>query len=119
MHADCGYLRKAMRVVLWSGMAVGLMGMYEPTWSAPEPSTPASQDQPTAPPESSSSPGKGPEGGGLGAHPMRKACAEDVKKLCPGVKAGEGRIVQCLKEHTQELSQTCAEMMQQRGKRRQ
>lgn len=119
MRADYGHLRKVMGIVLWSGVAVGFLGMYEPTWSASEPSNPAGQDQSTAPPESSSGHGKGPEGRGPGGHPMRKACAEDVKKLCPGIKAGEGRIVQCLKEHAQELSQTCSEMMQQRGKRRQ
>lgn len=47
---------------------------------------------------------------------MRKACAEDVKKLCPDVKAGKGRITQCLKQHAQELSQGCADMVKQRGK---
>jgi hypothetical protein len=47
---------------------------------------------------------------------MRKACAEDAKKLCTDVKAGDGRIAKCLKQHGQELSQGCAEMIQSRGK---
>jgi hypothetical protein len=50
---------------------------------------------------------------------MRKACAEDAKKFCTDVKAGEGRIVKCLKQHAQELSQGCAQMIQSRGKHRQ
>lgn len=66
----------------------------------------------------SGSTGKGAEGKGHGLRPGRKACAEDVKKLCAGVKAGEGRIMQCLREHTQELSPACNDMMQQRGTHR-
>ncbi|MBP6606684.1 MAG: hypothetical protein KA240_13440 [Nitrospira sp.] len=50
---------------------------------------------------------------------MGKACAEDVKTLCSGIKPGEGRIIQCLKAHRQEISPSCSEMMQQRGKHRQ
>jgi len=49
---------------------------------------------------------------------MRKACAEHVKQLCPGVKAGEGRIAQCLKAQAAELSRTCSDMIRQRGKHR-
>ncbi|MEK6803528.1 MAG: hypothetical protein AABZ34_12810 [Nitrospirota bacterium] len=119
MRADIGPWRTALGIVFWSGVVVVILGMFDPTWSAPEPSNPAGQDQSAAPPEASHSPGKGTEGRGLGNHPMRKACAEDVKKLCQGVKAGEGRIIQCLKEHRQEVSQSCSEMMQQRGKQRQ
>jgi hypothetical protein len=35
------------------------------------------------------------------------ACAEDVKRVCQTVDSGEGRILQCLQEHEQDLSETC------------
>jgi hypothetical protein len=34
-------------------------------------------------------------------------CASDIKKLCPGVLAGEGRITACIKSHLTDLSETC------------
>ena len=118
MRVDCGVLRKAMGIVVLSGLAVELFGFYEPAWSTSDPATAAGQDQSAAPPESSGSPGAGAKEKGFGGHRMRKACAEDVKQLSPGVKAGEGRIAQCLKAHAAELSQTCSEMIRQRGQHR-
>ena len=41
----------------------------------------------------------------------QKACQGDVKQLCPGVKPGEGRIVNCLKQHQAELSRNCREKL--------
>ncbi len=35
------------------------------------------------------------------------ACAEDVKRVCRTVEPGEGRILQCLQEHEQDLSESC------------
>lgn len=35
------------------------------------------------------------------------ACRADVEKFCAGVKPGEGRIVDCLKQHKSELSAGC------------
>jgi Cysteine rich repeat len=35
---------------------------------------------------------------------MRKACMADYRKLCPGVRPGEGRVVACFEEHMRELS---------------
>ena len=110
-------LRKSVLVALLSGFLVGVSGMSEPTLSATDPSSSPDQAQPPATPDSSGSSGNGREG--KGNHPMRKACAEDAKKLCSDVKAGEGRIAQCLKQHTQDLSKGCADLMQQRGKHRQ
>ncbi len=112
------YLRTAMLVVLCSGSVIGLSGMYGSAWAGSDASSPSHQDSPAASAESSGSAGKRSEERGQGLHPARKACAEDAKKLCSGVKPGEGRIVQCLKEHAQELSPNCAETMQQRGKHR-
>jgi len=34
-------------------------------------------------------------------------CKEDIKKFCAEVKPGEGRIIKCLKEHENELSESC------------
>ena len=38
---------------------------------------------------------------------MRAACAADAQKLCAGVQPGGGRIVACLKEHKDALSDRC------------
>lgn len=34
-------------------------------------------------------------------------CVEDVKRVCPTVQPGDGRILQCLQEHEQDLSEGC------------
>lgn len=112
-----GFLRRATSMVLWSCVAIGVSGLYAPANAASDPAS-AGQEQPAATSDVPGSSGKGPEGQGRGGRPGRKACAEDVKKLCAGVKAGEGRIMQCLRGHAEELSPACADMMQQRGKHR-
>ena len=109
---------KALAMVLWSFFVIGLSGQYGTARAASDPPASPSQELPAMSSDPSGSTGKGAEGQGRGPRPGRKACAEDVKKLCAGVKAGEGRIIQCLREHTQELSPACAGMMQQRGKHR-
>jgi hypothetical protein len=38
---------------------------------------------------------------------IKKACKADYKKLCKQVKAGEGRIINCLKENEANLSDSC------------
>lgn len=111
-------VRETTRLVLFmGGVAVGMAGVGNLAWSAGEPSTPPAQDAPAASAPSPSG-GAAPEERGRGGRGGRKACAEDVKRLCAGIKPGEGRIVQCLKEHAQDLSSTCAQTMQQRGARR-
>lgn len=37
----------------------------------------------------------------------RAACASDVQKLCAGVPSGGGRIIACLKEHKDQVSDGC------------
>ena len=46
------------------------------------------------------------------AREAMQACRGDAQKLCKGVQPGEGRIVQCLKSHQQDLSQGCAAALQ-------
>ena len=50
-------------------------------------------------------------GGQAGGQPsldaIRAACADDAQKLCAGVQPGGGRIVACLKEHKDSLSDRC------------
>ena len=104
------YLGVLMVGVLGSGCLVGVSGLLEPVMAATESAAPVM-------PESSNGSEKAREI--KGNHPMRKACAEDVKKFCSDVKSGEGRIVRCLKQHAQELTLGCSEMMQQHGKHRQ
>jgi cysteine rich repeat protein len=41
----------------------------------------------------------------------REACKGDVEKLCPDVKQGGGRIIECLKEHKDQVSQACSDAM--------
>ncbi len=38
---------------------------------------------------------------------IQAACADDAQKLCAGVQPGGGRIVACLKEHKDSLSDRC------------
>ncbi len=35
------------------------------------------------------------------------ACAADVKKFCPGVHPGEGKITECLKKNVETLAPDC------------
>jgi hypothetical protein len=41
---------------------------------------------------------------GQEAHP----CKADREKLCPGIKPGDGKLGECLKQHEAELSSECA-----------
>jgi len=42
-----------------------------------------------------------------------RACREDAQKFCKDVKPGGGRIIQCLKEHQNEISAECRERLAQ------
>ena len=41
------------------------------------------------------------------AESYKHACIEDMKRVCPTVQPGDGRILQCLQEHEQDLSEVC------------
>jgi Cysteine rich repeat len=38
-------------------------------------------------------------------------CKSDVARLCPGVTAGGGKLIGCLKEHENEISVGCAKAL--------
>lgn len=38
---------------------------------------------------------------------LRTTCETDVKKLCAGIQPGGGRLLQCLKEHKDEVTPPC------------
>jgi hypothetical protein len=42
-------------------------------------------------------------------------CRGDIQSLCAEVQAGEGRIVQCLNENAENLSQPCSQAMEDIG----
>ena len=41
------------------------------------------------------------------AEGYKAACAEDVRRVCRRVEPGDGRMLACLQEHAQELSESC------------
>ncbi len=41
------------------------------------------------------------------AEGYKRVCVEDMKRVCPTVQSGDGRILQCLQEHEQDLSEAC------------
>ncbi len=57
--------------------------------------------------------GPGGQGGPPPQHnnPLQQ-CHNDINYLCPNVQPGEGRIVQCLQQHANNLSQECANILQ-------
>jgi Cysteine rich repeat len=42
-----------------------------------------------------------------GSNDVRAACAQDVQKLCANVQPGGGRVIACLKQHQDQVSDTC------------
>jgi hypothetical protein len=41
----------------------------------------------------------------------REACKPDMQKFCSDVKPGGGRIIACLRDHKDQLSQVCTDAM--------
>jgi hypothetical protein len=50
-------------------------------------------------------------GGKQNLQRLRKACDEDVKKLCPDIRPGGGRILQCLHGHESSLTPACRQVL--------
>ncbi len=44
---------------------------------------------------------------------VAKACRGDIHQFCDGVQPGGGRILACMREHKDQLSQTCQDAMAQ------
>ena len=45
------------------------------------------------------------------AQSRARACVADIKKVCADVDPGEGRIAACVKEHLNELSAPCQNLL--------
>ncbi len=58
-------------------------------------------------------------GGRMNLLRIKKACEGDVKKLCPDIRPGGGRLLQCLRGQPDSLSPGCRQVMDsQSGNRR-
>jgi hypothetical protein len=44
-----------------------------------------------------------------------RPCQEDARRFCPDVRPGQGRILECLREHQSELSEACKEKIEEVG----
>jgi len=53
--------------------------------------------------------GQSPGGDHRGA--IHQACQADIDKLCAGVQPGGGRIMQCMREHQDQVSDGCKSAM--------
>jgi hypothetical protein len=49
---------------------------------------------------------------------VKEACHDDVEKFCGSVQAGKGRIIKCMKEHKEEVSEGCRAEIEQMKERR-
>lgn len=49
----------------------------------------------------------------------QQACTGDMEKFCKDVQPGGGRILRCLREHTQELSSACRKIAGRTGQKMQ
>ena len=47
---------------------------------------------------------------------IKRACETDAKRLCPDVKPGGGRILQCLRQHDAELAPDCRKAVEPQDK---
>ena len=106
----CGLMACGMVACLSLGRTVLAADAPDsPPSTSPAPPAPLEKETPDAP------------GGKMreGMQKFRQACEADVKRFCPNVKPGGGRIVQCLDEHAKEVSSTCAQMLEKREQRQQ
>ena len=49
---------------------------------------------------------------------IKEACHADVEKFCSGVEKGKGRIMRCMKEHKEFLSDVCKKEIEDKKKLR-
>ena len=57
-----------------------------------------------------------PQQQGEDASGRRRACHEDVQKLCAGIERGGGHILECLAANKDKLSDECRKRVEARGK---
>lgn len=60
-----------------------------------------------APPGASQAPAPGTAPAQQALADARSACASDIQTLCSGVQQGGGRILACLKQHREQVSEGC------------
>jgi hypothetical protein len=49
----------------------------------------------------------GAQGGAFQQPEVAPACAADVKRVCPGIRPGSGKITECLKKNAETLAPDC------------
>ena len=108
-----GFLTCGLFLCFYLGQTVSAA---EPADSAPSTSPPPSSSR-TPPQEDVPGESRGKMREGM--QKFRQACDADVKQFCPNGKPGGGRILQCLDEHSKEVSGNCQSMLEKRGQRRQ
>jgi hypothetical protein len=47
-----------------------------------------------------------------------RSCEADIDKLCHGVPAGRGKVLECLKSHSDQLSPPCKTALENRARQR-
>lgn len=57
-------------------------------------------------------------GGRMNLMRIKKACEEDIKRLCADIRPGGGRLLQCLRGKPDQLSPACREVMASRAENR-
>ena len=101
------------------GMAVTMgivLMVLESNAAPPDPDSASAPPPPTA--TSPTQPGQQPGGRRTEAmQHMRQACAADAKKFCAQVKPGGGRILECLEDHSKEISDECYNLLEKRAER--
>lgn len=95
--------------LLSTAMVAGLLIVFIPcvpdrAYSAdPPPGSPRDSPREQSPEEAA--------GGAHNLQLLRKACDEDVKKLCPDIRPGGGRIMQCLHGQQSNLTPACRQAL--------
>jgi hypothetical protein len=50
-----------------------------------------------------------------GANAQWKPCKADAARLCPGMKPGSPEMVQCIRDHRDQVSPACKEAAREKG----
>lgn len=77
-----------------------------------------SNSEPTVAPEKNDQEQNGPSSMPSPKGDPRRACHQDVQNLCGDIQPGGGRIIQCLMNHINDLSDSCSLAIQNAKQRR-